>query len=237
NTPSGMQSQVLFLADRFAVMSQAGAAVTLPFVIQNGQTYIDDAMIRDASISNAKIGNVIQSNNWNGSDVGWMINKAGNATFNNVTVRGTIYGNDGYFNGTVRANKIEGDVCAIWTFPAIRVTQGDTVRRTLYWRGGLNYAARICIPYSSITYSTLREDNQFRVKLTINGTALLDDTFNTNTPQTRNVVGYVDIPAGAVNVPITVEVTKVQGGQSGVLMFYTDNFSVIASPATNRFFT
>ncbi|MEB5633676.1 DUF1983 domain-containing protein, partial [Enterobacter hormaechei] len=42
NTPSGMQSQVLFLADRFAVMTQAGGAVTLPFVIQNGQVFIND---------------------------------------------------------------------------------------------------------------------------------------------------------------------------------------------------
>uniref|UniRef100_UPI0031CF3626 host specificity protein J n=1 Tax=Enterobacter hormaechei TaxID=158836 RepID=UPI0031CF3626 len=40
NTPSGMQSQVIFLADRFAVTHQAGATVTLPFVIQNGQTII-----------------------------------------------------------------------------------------------------------------------------------------------------------------------------------------------------
>ncbi|WP_420268456.1 DUF1983 domain-containing protein, partial [Enterobacter rongchengensis] len=39
NTPSGMQSQVLFVADRFAVMAQAGGTVTLPFVIQNGQTF------------------------------------------------------------------------------------------------------------------------------------------------------------------------------------------------------
>jgi predicted phage tail protein len=46
NTPSGMQSQVLFLADRFAVMTQAGGTVTLPFVIQNGQTFIRDTFIR-----------------------------------------------------------------------------------------------------------------------------------------------------------------------------------------------
>jgi predicted phage tail protein len=46
NTPGGMQSQVIFLADRFAVMSQAGAAVTLPFVIQNGQTFIRDTLSR-----------------------------------------------------------------------------------------------------------------------------------------------------------------------------------------------
>ncbi|MBE4903144.1 host specificity protein J, partial [Enterobacter cloacae complex sp. P9RS] len=37
NTPSGMQSQVIFLADRFAVTSAAGNSVSLPFVIQNGQ--------------------------------------------------------------------------------------------------------------------------------------------------------------------------------------------------------
>ncbi|MFY7239927.1 host specificity protein J, partial [Enterobacter cloacae complex sp. SHL006] len=41
NTPSGMQSQVIFLADRFAVTSQAGSTVSLPFVIQNGQTFIN----------------------------------------------------------------------------------------------------------------------------------------------------------------------------------------------------
>jgi predicted phage tail protein len=45
-----------FLADRFAVMSQAGAAVTLPFVIQNGQTFIRDTFIQDGTITNAKIG-------------------------------------------------------------------------------------------------------------------------------------------------------------------------------------
>ncbi|MGI1667938.1 host specificity protein J, partial [Enterobacter sp. BH2-YP2023] len=53
NTPSGMQSQVIFLADRFAVTHQAGATVTLPFVIQNGQVFIRDALIGDGTISNA----------------------------------------------------------------------------------------------------------------------------------------------------------------------------------------
>ncbi|EMM6214076.1 host specificity protein J, partial [Enterobacter hormaechei] len=49
NTPSGMQSQVIFLADRFAVTHQAGATVTLPFVIQNGQVFIRDALIGDGT--------------------------------------------------------------------------------------------------------------------------------------------------------------------------------------------
>ena len=81
NTPSGMQSQVIFLADRFAVMTQAGGAVTLPFVIQNGQVFIREALIGDSTISNAKIGNYIQSNNYVAGSVGWKLDKSG--TFEN----------------------------------------------------------------------------------------------------------------------------------------------------------
>jgi predicted phage tail protein len=81
NTPSGMQSQVLFVADRFAVMAQAGGSVSLPFVIQNGQTFIRDTFIQDGTISNAKIGNFIQSNNYVAGSVGWRLDKAG--TFEN----------------------------------------------------------------------------------------------------------------------------------------------------------
>ncbi|HAV1436130.1 TPA: DUF1983 domain-containing protein [Enterobacter hormaechei subsp. xiangfangensis] len=81
NTPSGMQSQVLFIADRFAVMAQAGGAVTLPFVIQNGQVFIRETFIQDGTIGNAKIGNYIQSNNYVAGSVGWRLDKGG--TFEN----------------------------------------------------------------------------------------------------------------------------------------------------------
>lgn len=81
NTPSGMQSQVIFLADRFAVTHQAGATVTLPFVIQNGQVFIREALIGDGTIGNAKIGNYIQSNNYVAGSVGWRLDKGG--TFEN----------------------------------------------------------------------------------------------------------------------------------------------------------
>ncbi|AMZ77660.1 phage tail protein [Enterobacter sp. ODB01] len=112
NTPSGMQSQVLFVADRFAVMAQAGGTVTLPFVIQNGQTFIRDTFIQDGTISNAKIGSYIQSSTWDGTgNVGWHINKSGYATFNNVTVRGSIYATNGNFsfNGSGNTTVINGN--------------------------------------------------------------------------------------------------------------------------------
>ncbi|HGG8933884.1 TPA: host specificity protein J, partial [Enterobacter hormaechei subsp. xiangfangensis] len=112
NTPSGMQSQVIFLADRFAVTHQAGATVTLPFVIQNGQTIIRNTVIGDGTIGNAKIGSYIQSSTWDGTgNVGWHINKSGYATFNNVTVRGSIYATNGNFsfNGSGNTTVINGN--------------------------------------------------------------------------------------------------------------------------------
>ncbi|EQB4652820.1 phage tail tip fiber protein [Escherichia coli] len=112
NTPSGMQSQVIFLADRFAVTTAAGNSVALPFVIQNGQTFIRASFIQDGTIENAKIGNYIQSNNYAAGSAGWKLNKAGDAEFNNVTVRGVVYASGGSFTGEIQATsgKFKGTV-------------------------------------------------------------------------------------------------------------------------------
>ncbi|EPO4112431.1 host specificity protein J [Enterobacter cloacae] len=90
NTPSGMQSQVIFLADRFAVTTMAGGTVTLPFVIQNGQTIIRDTVIGDGTISNAKIGNYIQSNNYVAGSAGWKLDKGGTFEINGVAGGGRM---------------------------------------------------------------------------------------------------------------------------------------------------
>jgi len=69
NTPSGMQSQVLFVADRFAILNSVNGTATSPFVVQNGQTFIADAFINKATVTNAIIGSGIYSayqTNWGG---------------------------------------------------------------------------------------------------------------------------------------------------------------------------
>ncbi|RAY44784.1 phage tail protein [Enterobacter kobei] len=111
NTPSGMQSQVLFVADRFAVMAQAGGTVTLPFVIQNGQTFINDAFFRDASIQFAKITDSLKSDNFVAGKTGWNMPKSGNAELNNVTVRGALYATTGNFgfSGPNKATVIDSN--------------------------------------------------------------------------------------------------------------------------------
>ncbi|WP_260524188.1 host specificity protein J [Serratia sp. PL7] len=136
NTPTGMQSQVLMLADRFAFLNMTNGVVSTPFAIDSGQTFINSAFIKDGTITNAKIGEYIQSDNYNWDyQTGWSINKNGNGVFNGITVRGhieawsgsfkgSIYadngyfsgeirGANGYFEGEVRANKITGDVVSV----------------------------------------------------------------------------------------------------------------------------
>ncbi|CZY07471.1 Phage-related protein%2C tail component [Enterobacter hormaechei] len=90
NTPSGMQSQVIFLADRFAVTTAAGNGVALPFVIQNGQTFIRASFIQDGTIENAKIGNYIQSNNYVAGSAGWKLDKGGTFEINGVAGGGRM---------------------------------------------------------------------------------------------------------------------------------------------------
>jgi len=79
NTPAGMQSQVLFTADRFAIVNQitGTSTITTPFVVQGGQVFINSAVIGDGTITNAKIGSYIQSTNYVANSIGWKLDKNG----------------------------------------------------------------------------------------------------------------------------------------------------------------
>ncbi|OKO99492.1 phage tail tip fiber protein [Xenorhabdus eapokensis] len=111
-------------ANQFTVVNPNNGKLEPVFVIKNGQVFTKDTFIEDGSITNAKIGNYIQSRDYTAGRAGWKIDKGGSAEFNNVTVRGavhatsgtftgTINGADGNFSGTIYANKIIGDVVSV----------------------------------------------------------------------------------------------------------------------------
>lgn len=82
NSPQGLISQILFDAGRFAIMtSSTGGTYTLPFVVENNQVFINSLLVKDGSITNAMIGNFIQSNNYVWNQSGWRLDK--NGTFEN----------------------------------------------------------------------------------------------------------------------------------------------------------
>lgn len=69
-----LQSQFLVSADRFAIVSTlAGGQAFTPFTVQDGQVFMRSTFIQDGTISNAKIGNYIASNNYVAGVSGWKL--------------------------------------------------------------------------------------------------------------------------------------------------------------------
>ncbi|QXG07660.1 tail fiber protein [Erwinia phage Snitter] len=81
-------AQTVWDVDRFAVGRISGGTIaSLPFFIENNQVFMQSAIIKDGTISNAKIGNYIQSNNFVANTQGWQLDKNGNFQ-NNGSVAG-----------------------------------------------------------------------------------------------------------------------------------------------------
>jgi len=99
-------TRVGFNANQFVLMSGSGDTQYSPFAVVNGQVFISDAFIQDGSITNAKIGNFIQSNNFVAGSAGWRIDKNGNAE-----LHGKFYADSGQFafNGTNNTVVINGN--------------------------------------------------------------------------------------------------------------------------------
>ncbi|HBO3681395.1 TPA: phage tail protein [Pseudomonas aeruginosa] len=78
-----------FQADRFLWFNSSSGQTVAPVSIVGGQMFINNAMIQDGSITNAKIGNVIQSTalGANGEPL-WRLDKAGSLTMNSSTSGG-----------------------------------------------------------------------------------------------------------------------------------------------------
>lgn len=121
NSTTGMQSNIILLADRTSIMTNAGGTPTPVFTTQGtqavlnsvviGDATITSAKIKDAAITGAKFSDNISSDNYIAGSSGWKISRtSGSSEFNNVIVRGSVYAKDGRFEGTVYADKIEGDV-------------------------------------------------------------------------------------------------------------------------------
>lgn len=155
---TNFQTQCIFLVDRFVLMTAANGTYTTPFYVENGAMYVREAFIKNGSIDNAKIGNVITSYNWNGSDQGWAITKDGYFHVNNIIARGTIYATNGEFTGTVyatggkftgsvEANSFIGDVANMYTGSDVSRSNNGVLQKVITYTDTTAAAHRrhICV--------------------------------------------------------------------------------------------
>ncbi|HEI3091262.1 TPA: DUF1983 domain-containing protein [Escherichia coli] len=154
---TNVQSQCIFLVDRFVLMTAANGAYTTPFYVSNGAMYVKEAFIKNASIGTAKIADAaittakiaqqIQSTNYAAGSSGWMINKNGSAELNNVTVRGTVYASSGKFSGSLEAKTFIGDVANMYTGSDVSRLANGVLEKTITYNDTSDaaHSRHICV--------------------------------------------------------------------------------------------
>lgn len=220
---TNVQSQCIFLVDRFVLMTAANGTYQTPFYVTNGAMYVREAFIKDASIGTAKIAdaaitmakivNEIKSSNYVAGSNGWRITKDGSSEFNNVVVRGEVYANSGKFKGTVEATAFVGDVASMSTIPESSFpNQSGTASRTVTKTytdsssSSLSKTVYVMIPYR-LAYYSYSQSGRINVTININGNSkTIGIERGASTPQTADVA--VHCVSGITAQKVTVTVTE-----------------------------
>ncbi|EOT2067992.1 phage tail protein [Proteus mirabilis] len=119
-----LESYIGYNANNFAWYNPVNGKMELFMAAKNGQLFIRDLFIEDGSITNAKIGNVIQSNNYVAGKSGWIINKNGFAELQNIKARGEIEATSGRLKnvvieescdilGKLKVENLEGNIVTV----------------------------------------------------------------------------------------------------------------------------
>lgn len=119
-----LESFIGYNANNFAWYNPVNGKMELFMAAKNGQLFIRDLFIEDGSITNAKIGNVIQSNNYLNGRPSWIINKNGFAEFQNIKARGEIEATSGRLKnvvieescdilGKLKVENLEGNIVTV----------------------------------------------------------------------------------------------------------------------------
>lgn len=117
-------SQMLVYADKFAIVDPKSKILKSPFVVQTagGKTqmalsgdFVADGLIHGRHIA---AGQTLSSPSIEGGSLNigggqFTVSSDGSLVAQNAVVRGRIEGESGYFNGTIKASRIEGDVMKI----------------------------------------------------------------------------------------------------------------------------
>lgn len=117
-------SQMLVYADKFAIVDPKSKTLKSPFVVQTagGKTqmalsgdFVADGLIHGRHIA---AGQTLSSPSIEGGSLNigggqFTVASDGSLVAQNAVVRGRIEGESGYFNGTIKASRIEGDVMKV----------------------------------------------------------------------------------------------------------------------------
>ncbi|EPK6162480.1 TipJ family phage tail tip protein [Providencia stuartii] len=217
-------TQIGFSADTFGIFNPVSGKLEPVFFVENGQVFINEAFINQATIEKLLIGSTIKSKNWDpATKKGLMLDfENGKLIANDAEITGKIYATDGEFNGTVYVEKLIGDnaVAATYKYATKHETHGSkydqVIESKIIYTGGMPYDVDLLMPTmqfeSEGSYSDAISDAY--VQIIIDGV--------THTPQTTSVINgnswklvcsfYATIPASKKDVVVTVRYTTYHKG-------------------------
>ncbi|WP_438871008.1 TipJ family phage tail tip protein [Providencia stuartii] len=218
-------TQIGFSADTFGIFNPSSGKLEPVFFVENGQVFINEAFINQATIEKLLIGSTIKSKNWDPSaKKGLMLDfENGKLIANDAEITGKIYATDGEFNGTVYVEKLIGDnaVAATYKYATKEEIHGSkydqVIESKIIYTGGMPYDVDLLMPTmqfeSAGSYSDAIIDAY--VQIIIDGV--------THTPQTTKVINgsswklvcsfYATIPASKKDVVVTVRYTTYHAGK------------------------
>ncbi|WP_368919615.1 TipJ family phage tail tip protein [Providencia vermicola] len=218
-------TQIGFSADTFGIFNPVSGKLEPVFFVENGQVFINEAFINQATIEKLLIGSTIKSKNWDPSaKKGLMLDfENGKLIANDAEITGKIYATDGEFNGTVYVEKLIGDnaAAATYKYATKEETHGSkydqVIESKIIYTGGMPYDVDLLMPtmqfWSAGSYPDAIIDAY--VQIIIDGV--------THTPQTTRVINgrswklvcsfYATIPASKKDVVVTVRYTTYHTGR------------------------
>ncbi|QIC15753.1 DUF1983 domain-containing protein [Providencia vermicola] len=209
-------TQIAFAADEFIIFNNANGQFVTPFAVVNGQVFIGSGFIQDGSITNAKIGNVIQSNDFKKGEKGWQIPKNGNPEFNDGTFRGKVYATDGDFRGTVHAEKFIGDVATGVLYKGVSKyfykQSYMSIETSIIYVGGMPYDVDLILPTMHFASEHKSPAIHYPIKIEVfaNGVSQSVITTTVDSPDTTWAAVascYIKIPKMQKDTEIKIRLT------------------------------
>ncbi|MER5021721.1 DUF1983 domain-containing protein [Providencia stuartii] len=218
-------TQIGFSADTFGIFNPVSGKLEPVFFVEDGQVFINEAFINQATIEKLLVGSTIKSKNWDPlAKKGLMLDfENGKLIANDAEITGKIYATDGDFRGTVYVEKLIGDnaVAATYKYATKEEIHGSkydqVIESKIIYTGGMPYDVDLLMPTmqfeSAGSYSDAIIDAY--VQIIIDGV--------THTPQTTKVINgsswklvcsfYATIPASKKDVVVTVRYTTYHAGK------------------------
>lgn len=220
---NGLKSQFKILTDQFIVTD--GSTLIAPLKIEGGRTMIQDLVARNIAVRDGDL------NINNGQAV---IEGNGRAVFQNADIRGAVRATSGEFanviihescdfRGTIKANKVQGDVASMQTIVGSMIRKNGRNLNFSY-AGGMDFDVRVTFIGWSLSWNSSKNTRLY-LNLSLNGSRVKQWQGRDSVTESLSF----DIPAGSGQQTWTV---SQEHGDDGDFCEVRD-FTIAAYPLRN----